>query len=81
MNTYNYSVISKEKRNYLETLFDKYMDDKNTIFFQDFKDIINKSKLLEKEKVGKLIDQIGKDIRDKLMSTTESQIKISKILL
>ena len=78
MNTQNYSVISKEKHDYLETLFEKYADDKNTIFFQEFKEILYKSKLLEKEKVGKLIDQIGKEMREKMMSTNESQIKISK---
>jgi hypothetical protein len=81
MNTHNYSVISKEKFDYLESLFDRYGDENNTIFFQEFKDILYKSKLLEKDKVGKLIDQIGRDIRDKMMSTAESQIKISKKIL
>jgi len=79
MNTHhNYSVISKDKYDYLEGLFDRYGDENNTIFFQDFKEIVYKSKLLEKEKIGKLIDQIGREMRDKMMSTTESQIKISK---
>lgn len=81
MNTYNYSVLSKDKRDYLESLFDNYGDDNNGIFFQEFKEIVYKSKLLEKEKVGRLVDQIGKEIRDKMMSTSESQIKISMILL
>ena len=79
MNTHhNYSVISKDKHDYLEELFERYGDENNTIFFQDFKEIVYKSKLLDKEKIGKLIDQIGRDMRDKMMSTSESQIKISK---
>lgn len=79
MNTHhNYSVISKDKYDYLEGLFDRYGDENSTIFFQDFKEIVYKSKLLEKEKIGKLIDQIGREMRDKMMSTTDSQIKISK---
>jgi hypothetical protein len=77
MYTQNFSIISKEKQDYLDSMFDKYRDERNTIFFQEFKEIVYNSKLLDKEKVGKLIDQIGKDIRDKI-SASESQIKISK---
>ena len=78
MQPLNYSVISKESKSYLETLFDKYTDEKDTIFFHEFKEIVYKSKLLEPERVGKLVEQIGKDIREKI-STSESQIKMSMV--
>jgi len=77
MQSQNYSVISKESQTYLESFFEKYQDENDNIFFHEFKEIVYKSKLLEQDKVGKLVEKIGKEIREK-ESTIDSQIKLSK---